>query len=173
VQLPRADRLGLAVGAQAGIDQAAVEACGLLGRSDLANLTAAERRMRENELEVLISAWTATRPAEDAMNTLQAAGVAAGVVRVPIDLDKDPHLTARGFWHRMDRPFIGPHWQSSAAWREGKDAYPIRRVAPTLGQDNEAILCGMLGLDRATLERLAASDIIGTIPKPRRAQGDA
>ena len=82
-------------------------------------------------------------------------------------------MTARGFWHRMDRPFIGPHWQSSAAWREGKDPYPIRRVAPTLGQDNEAILSGMLGLDPAALERLAAADIIGTIPKPRRAQGDA
>jgi len=147
--------------------------CGVLGRPDLANLTAAERRAREDQLEALISAWTATRPAEDAMNTLQAAGVAAGVVRVPIDLDKDPHLVARGFWHRMDRPFIGPHWQSSAAWREGENAYPIRRVAPTLGQDNEAILCGMLGLDRAALERLAATDIIGTVPKPRRAQGDA
>ncbi len=147
--------------------------CGVLGRPDLANLTTAERRAREDELETLISAWTAARPAEDAMNTMQAAGVAAGVVRVPIDLDKDPHLTARGFWHRMDRPFIGPHWQSSAAWREGKDPYPIRRVAPTLGQDNEAILSGMLGLDPAALERLAAADIIGTIPKPRRAQGDA
>ena len=148
-------------------------ACGVLGCPDLANLTTAERRAREDELETLISAWTATRPTEDAMNALQKAGVAAGVVRVPIDLDKDPHLTERGFWHRMDRPFIGPHWQSSAAWREGKDAYPIRRVAPTLGQDNEAILCGMLGLDRAALEQLAAADIIGTIPKPRRAQGDA
>ncbi len=148
-------------------------ACGVLGCPDLANLTTAERRAREDELETLISAWTATRPTEDAMNALQKAGVAAGVVWVPIDLDKDPHLTERGFWHRMDRPFIGPHWQSSAAWREGKDAYPIRRVAPTLGQDNEAILCGMLGLDRAALEQLAAADIIGTIPKPRRAQGDA
>lgn len=107
------------------------------------------------------------------MNTLQAAGVAAGVVRRPGDLPDDPHLAERGFWHRLDRPFIGMHWQSSAAWREGRDPYPVRRVAPTLGQDNEAILGGMLGLDAETLERLAAEDIIGTVPKPRRAQGDA
>ncbi len=147
-------------------------ACGVLGRADLAPLTAAERRAREDELESLIAAWTAQRPAEEAMNTLQASGIAAGVARRPGDLDHDPHLTARGFWHRLDRPFIGMHWQSSAAWREGRDAYPVRRVAPTLGQDNTAILGGMLGLDAAALARLAAADIIGTVPKPRRAQGD-
>jgi crotonobetainyl-CoA:carnitine CoA-transferase CaiB-like acyl-CoA transferase len=148
-------------------------ACTILERPDLAGLTAAERRAREDELDALIAAWTESRPAEDAMNTLQRAGVAAGVVRIPGDLDKDPHLTARGFWHRVDRPFIGPHWQSSAAWREGADAYPVRRVAPTLGQDNDAILSGMLGLSITDLARLAAADIIGTVPKPRRAQGDA
>ena len=107
------------------------------------------------------------------MDALQAVAVAAGVVRRPGDLTDDPHLAERGFWHRLDRPFIGMHWQSSAAWREGRDSYPVRRVAPTLGQDNEAILGGMLGLDAATLERLATEDIIGTVPKPRRAQGDA
>ena len=74
------------------------------------------------------------------MATLQSHGIAAGVVRTPLALVDDPHLIARGFWHRLDRPFIGMHWHSSAAFREGPDAYPIRRVAPTLGQDNEAIL---------------------------------
>ncbi len=148
-------------------------ACAVLQRPDLAALTADERRAREDELDAIVAAWTRDRDADDVMNTLQAAGVAAGVVRLPGDLDRDPHLVARGFWHRMDRPFIGPHWQSSAAWREGPNAYPVRRVAPTLGQDNESILTGMLGLTQADLVRLAAVDIVGTVPKPRRAQGDA
>ena len=148
-------------------------ACSVLQRSDLSSLDAGERRACEDELDAIIETWTKARPAEEAMNALQAAGVAAGVVRVPGDLDKDPHLQARGFWHRMDRPFIGPHWQSSAAWREGPNAYPVRRAAPTLGQDNESILTGMLGLTESDLSRLAAVDIIGTVPKPRRAQGDA
>ena len=147
--------------------------CTVINRPDLAALTASQRRSREDELEALIETWTNTQEAEDAMNALHKAGVAAGVVRRPGDLDKDPHLLARGFWHRVDRPFIGPHWQSSAAWREGPNAYPIRRVAPTLGQDNASILIGMLGLHATDLVRLADADIIGTVPKPRRAQGDA
>ena len=106
------------------------------------------------------------------MSALQGAGIAAGVVRTPMALVDDPHLIDRGFWHRIDRPFIGMHWQSSAAFREGPDAYPVRRAAPTLGQDNEAILRGRLGLSEADIVRLEAADVIGTIPKPRRAQSD-
>ena len=147
--------------------------CGVLARPDLTALNAGDRRARQDELEALIAGWTAGENADVAMLTLQAAGVAAGVVRRPLDLDRDPHLTARGFWHRVDRPFIGPHFLSSSAFREGADAYPIRRPAPTLGQDNEAILGGRLGLSREELDQLAAADVIGTVPKPRRPQSDA
>jgi crotonobetainyl-CoA:carnitine CoA-transferase CaiB-like acyl-CoA transferase len=147
--------------------------CAVLRRPDLAPLTAAQRRAREAELEALLAAWTLSRDADEAMALLQQAGVAAGAVRTPMELDRDPHLLARGFWHRHDRAFIGPHRLSSAPFREGRDPYPIRRVAPTLGQDNEAILRGRLGLGTAELERLAAAGVIGTIPKPRRAQSDS
>lgn len=146
---------------------------GLLGRDDLAGLTVRERRAREDEFETILSVWAADRDADAAMAALQARGVAAGVARRPFDLLNDPHLIARGFWHRMERPFIGTHYQTSPAFREGTESRPPRRVAPTLGQDNEAILGGRLGLDRAELDRLASLDVIGTVPKPRRAQGDA
>jgi crotonobetainyl-CoA:carnitine CoA-transferase CaiB-like acyl-CoA transferase len=147
--------------------------CGLLGRPDLADLAAAQRRAQESTLEGLINIWTAQRDPDRAMQVLQAIGIAAGVVRTPQDLDRDTHLVARGFWHRHDRDFIGPHLQSSAPFREGPDAYPVRRVAPTLGQDNEAILGGRLGLTRSELDHLSAADVIGTVPKPRRAQSDS
>jgi crotonobetainyl-CoA:carnitine CoA-transferase CaiB-like acyl-CoA transferase len=147
--------------------------CKRLGREDLASLNVAERRARQEELEAAITSWTERRPADEVMSLLQQAGVAAGVARLPAELDRDPHLVARGFWRRIDRPFIGPHWQSSAAFREGAAPYPIRRAAPTLGQDNDAILGGELGLNAKELADLAARDITGTIPKPRRPQGDA
>jgi crotonobetainyl-CoA:carnitine CoA-transferase CaiB-like acyl-CoA transferase len=146
--------------------------CRLLGRSDLAGLTAMERRSHEDELDSLIGAWTAARSPDAAMAAMQAHGIAAGAVRTPLALVDDPHLIARHFWHRLDRPFIGMHWQSSAAFREGPDAYTVRRVAPTLGQDNDAILGGRLGLTPAEMDRLAAAEVIGTVPKPRRAQSD-
>jgi crotonobetainyl-CoA:carnitine CoA-transferase CaiB-like acyl-CoA transferase len=147
--------------------------CGELGRQDLASLDAAGRRAREDELETIIFGWTKRRDAGAAMMALQTAGVAAGVARRPFDLLTDPHLAARGFWHKVDRPFIGTHYQTSAAFREGIDPYPLRRAAPTLGQDNDAILGGLLGLSQHERDRLARLDVIGTVPKPRRPQGDA
>ncbi|MGE0415908.1 MAG: CaiB/BaiF CoA transferase family protein [Acetobacteraceae bacterium] len=147
--------------------------CGIIGRPDLAGLDATARRAREDELEAAITAWTCGQDDEDAMRALQAAGVAAGVARLPETLAQDPHLTAGGFWHRLDRPFIGLHWQGSPAFREGKLAYKVRLMAPTLGEHNRDILCGMLGLTEDDLTRLAAEGVIGTVPNPRRAQGDA
>jgi crotonobetainyl-CoA:carnitine CoA-transferase CaiB-like acyl-CoA transferase len=144
----------------------------LLNRTDLADLSASQRRDQQDGLEALIAAWTANQAPDDAMTTLQAQGIAAGIVRTPLSLVEDPHLLARGFWRQPDRPFIGPHWQSSAAFREGPNPYPVRRVAPTLGQDNEAILAGRLGLTREEIDGLAEADVIGTVPKPRRAQSD-
>jgi crotonobetainyl-CoA:carnitine CoA-transferase CaiB-like acyl-CoA transferase len=145
---------------------------GLVGREDLVSLDATERRAREAELETIIGGWTADKDADAAMLALQANGIAAGVARRPFNLLTDPHLVARGFWNQVERPFIGTHYQTSAPFREGTEPYPLRRPAPTLGQDNEAILGGRLGLDRNELSCLAAQDVIGTVPKPRRPQGD-
>ncbi len=148
--------------------------CGLLQRPDLADLTVSQRRAREPELEAVLAAWTLPREVDETMTLLQREAVAAGAVRVPMDLDRDPHLVARGFWHRHDRQFVGEHWHSSAPFREGKKPYPVRRVAPTLGQHNEAILRERLGLHRdGAAAAGSVGDIIGTIPKPRRAQSDA
>jgi crotonobetainyl-CoA:carnitine CoA-transferase CaiB-like acyl-CoA transferase len=156
------------------IDDTAWRALGcLLQREDLASLKAQDRRARESELETIIESWTAGKEADDAMLTLQAHGVAAGVARRPFDLLTDPHLRARGFWHQAERPFMGTHYQTSAAFREGAAPYPLRRPAPTLGQDNAAILGDRLGLGPDELERLSAVGVIGTVPKPRRPQGDA
>lgn len=138
----------------------------VIGRPDLAAepalATAQGRRAREAELEAALAAWTRGREAEAAMRALQAAGVAAGALLWPSALKRDPHLAARGFWQVAERAHLGPHAQPSAPFREaGQGPYPIRRPAPTLGEDNAAVLGGLLGLGAAELERLAAARIIG------------
>ena len=62
---------------------------GLLQRPDLADLTVSQRRAREAELEAMLAAWTLPRDADETMALLQREGVAAGVVRVPMDLERD------------------------------------------------------------------------------------
>ncbi|MFL1461764.1 CoA transferase [Roseococcus sp. DSY-14] len=152
-------------------DAAWARLAALLGRPDLAALDAAARRGREDELEALIAAWTRGREADAAMAALQAIGVAAGTVRWPTDLREDPHLRARGFWQAAERPFLGAHELPSAPIRPlGGGPLPVRRPAPTLGQENEAVLGAILGLGPEEIRRLEAEGIIGAAAIPAEAR---
>ena len=143
--------------------------CGVMHRSDLAAdpalTTTAGRRQEEDRIEVAVRHWTTTVRPELAMVTLQEAGVPAGVARLPVDLASDPHLMQVGHWQPVVRPFMGPHLVPSVAYREGDNAWPYRieHLAPTLGQHNQEILGGLLGLSDQEIEQLAASGIIGHV----------
>ncbi|WP_375784814.1 CaiB/BaiF CoA transferase family protein [Bradyrhizobium sp. Pha-3] len=138
----------------------------LIGRADWAtnaSLKSAEaRRGIECEIERDIGAWTFARDADQAMSELQAARVAAGVARLPIDLLKDRHLRSRGFLQELERAFIGWHPQPSMPIREGGGPYAPRIAAPTLGQHNREILSGLLGLSDTEIAQLEGEGIIGT-----------
>ena len=119
-------------------------------------------RQIESKIEDAITDWTSTRDPDEAMNALQAAGVASGVARLPIDLLKDPQLHARGFIQEIDRAFIGRHPQPSMPFRETDRPFAIRNPPPTLGEHNREILAGILGLSSAEIDQLARDGIIGT-----------
>src|SRR3954454_12518371 len=127
--------------------------CEIMHRPDLAAdralATAEGRRAEEDRIEVAIRHWTVTVRPDLAMVTLQAARIPAGVARLPMDLPGDPHLVKVGHWQSVDRPVMGPHLLPSVAYREAGATLPyaIERLAPTLGQHNEEVLCDVLGLD--------------------------
>jgi crotonobetainyl-CoA:carnitine CoA-transferase CaiB-like acyl-CoA transferase len=138
----------------------------LLGRpdwaADQALSSAAGRRKIETEIEAAIADWTSARDADQAMSELQAAGVASGVARLPIELLQDRQLHARGFIQEIDRAFIGRHPQPSLPFRETDRPFAIRSAPPTLGEHNHEILGGILGLSDAEIDRLAGEGILGT-----------
>ena len=128
--------------------------------------TAAERRGLEDEIERAIAAWTRRRSPDEAMEILQRAGVVAGAVRHPFDLIDDPHLAARGFWQWIERAHVGRHPQPSAPYRDTDAPVAVTTPAATLGQYNEEVLAGVLGLSSGEIERLARNGVIGTEALP-------
>jgi crotonobetainyl-CoA:carnitine CoA-transferase CaiB-like acyl-CoA transferase len=152
-------------------DEAWQALCGVMGRGDLAQdpaLTTAEgRRGAEDRLEAEITKWTRGRSPDEAMEALQAAGVAAGVARgFKETVLSEPHLIEREYWQWVERDHLGGHMQPSAAFREEGQPYPVRTPAPTLGQYTREVLTRILGLSEAELDRLEADRIIGTEPIP-------
>ena len=126
--------------------------CHVIGRDDLA----------DDAIEAAVEDWTSTRGADAAMQALQQAGVAAGVVRSPLALLDDPQLRARGFWQFVERAFVGRHPQPSPPYREAGAPYAVRGAAPTLGQHNGDVLADRLGLSAIEIARLEAAGVIGT-----------
>jgi crotonobetainyl-CoA:carnitine CoA-transferase CaiB-like acyl-CoA transferase len=116
--------------------------------------------------EDAIAAWTRQRSAHEAMETLQRAGVVAGAVRHPVELIDDPHLAARGFWQWIERAYVGRHPQPSAPYRDAGAPVAVTTPAATLGEYNEVVLSGVLGLSAAEIERLARDGVIGTAALP-------
>jgi crotonobetainyl-CoA:carnitine CoA-transferase CaiB-like acyl-CoA transferase len=104
------------------------------------------RKMNEDALEALVSEWTAGHRAEDVMEMLQAAGVPAGVVQSMEDIvDRDPHLKAREFMIPLKHPVIGVFGHPNPPFKLTKTP-PKIRTSPCLGQHNECICTGILGM---------------------------
>jgi len=121
-----------------------------------------------DEIDAALTSWTSTQDPYDVQTLLQAHGVPAGVNLDAGTLMVDPHLVERGFYRLVDhypgqegvgqRRFPGP---SAVMSRTPGD---ISRPAPMLGQHNEQVLSGLLGLSREELEELEEEGVIGTRP---------
>ena len=151
--------------------------CTIMRRPDLAAdtalATADGRRREEDRIEVAIRHWTETVRPDLAMVTLQAAGIPAGVARLPVDLASDPHLVKVGHWQAVDRLFMGPHLLPSVAYREGDSPMPyaIKHLAPTLGEHNEDVLSRLLQLSRQEIAQLREDGVIGDTATSKKSKG--
>ncbi|MFH1652010.1 MAG: CoA transferase [Chloroflexota bacterium] len=118
------------------------------------------RQENQEELDGLISAWTATRTAVQVMRTLRRHGVPAGVVQSAADLARDPHLKARGFFVSLPHPGLGETVADASPLRFSRTPAAYRRAAPLPGQDNDAVFRGLLGLTKAETAALRRQGVI-------------
>lgn len=146
--------------------------CRVIGRADLAAdgrfSTEAGRRAGHDEIDVAISAWTATQDCYAAARALQAAGVPAAPVLTALDTLTDTHLVAREFLDETDHPRAGKQLLSRPLWRLSETPMHIARPAPLLGQHNEEVLGDLLGVSAADLAALGEARIVATGPGPTR-----
>lgn len=132
-----------------------------------------ERQRRTDALDAAIAAWTSERDAHELMMRFQRAGVPAAATHTSKSMLNDPHLESRRFWQWIERAVVGRQPNPSAPYRAGDVPFPIATPAPTLGQHNEEVLGGILGLGDDEIARLTGLGIIGTRPRmPRKATKD-
>jgi formyl-CoA transferase len=102
----------------------------------------AGRVARVAEIDAAIGAWTASRTVVDVLDALNRAAVPAGRIYTAKDIADDPHYRARGMLQTVttadglsvEVPGVVPKLSLTPG--------AITRRAPTLGEDNDAVLGG-------------------------------
>jgi crotonobetainyl-CoA:carnitine CoA-transferase CaiB-like acyl-CoA transferase len=125
----------------------------------------AGRRDAHDLLDKQLSAWTRGQDLDTTVDRLVDAGVPAGRVVDPRATAVHPQLSARHFHERIDHPVVGTHPVAGPPFRFASVERWLRRPAPTVGQHNDEILKGLLGMTQSEVDSLEAAGVIGTWPK--------
>ena len=136
--------------------------------ADIRFATVADRLQHQDELDELISRWTATREADAISWQLQKAEVYASPVLRGSDLLEDPHYDVRGTVMTLDHPQVGPRRYPGIPWKMSATPGQVRWPAPTLGQHNNQIYGGLLGMKHDEILALEKKGVIGTRPMGSR-----
>ena len=132
--------------------------CQAIGQSGLADdarfYTAHVRKVNEEALDEILSAWTVTQEKWTITHKLQGVGVAAFPSMSGKDLIEDPHLNARGFFERLDHPEVGTRTHMGMPWRLTQGPNGVRMPAPLLGQHTDQVMREVLGYSEQAIADL-------------------
>ncbi len=139
--------------------------CDVLSRPEMAKrpefASPAERVKHSGELDGIVESWTAWRTAEEAMERLQAAGVAAGVVQNVDDLlNKDPQLRARGYWKEVMHPEAGRLVGAGWGFKLSGAPEPLNGRPPLFGEHTDLVLGQVLGMPEEEINRLIVEGVL-------------
>ena len=112
------------------------------------------------ELDGMISAWTKARSGEDVLRTMAEAGVPAGKVFTAAHMVEDPHYAARENVVEVEDPEIGPVPMQNVVPRLTDTPGEVRWTGPALGEHNDEVFGGLLGIDAEGLEGLRERGVV-------------
>jgi formyl-CoA transferase len=135
-----------------------------IGRLDLKDdprfIDADARQTPESQAEFigLFLEWTTQRTMLEAWTELQAHEIPSGPVYTAREILDDPHFAERGLWDTLEVGAEQVRVPRDMPW-DGMAPRPVQR-APRLGEHNQQIFAGELGLDPGLLAGLAAEGVV-------------
>ncbi|MGV0734973.1 CoA transferase [Mycobacterium syngnathidarum] len=146
--------------------------CQAISRPDLGDdprlATRAGRDAHRNRVGEAVRAWTSQRPATEAMDLLQAAGVPAGaVLRAAEVADWDYYVQRRAFREELHPHATEPFTMENVQIHSERIADPPLLQAPLLGEQTREIAAELLGLDDPEIDELITMAVLEV---PQRTQ---
>lgn len=128
--------------------------------TDPAFATHESRKANEDRLDELVSQWTRERTPREVMRVLQDSGVRGAAVQTPHDfIDADPQLNHRQFLTEVSHSVLGPFPHQVPPFRLSRTPAEIK-PAPNMGEHNEQIVTGDLGLDESAYIELLLEGVL-------------
>jgi len=123
-------------------------------------LTASARWQNQEELDRLLEEWTSNYSHYEVMEMLQEAGVAAMPCFNAEELFNNPHLKHRQCWTKVIHPVLREQMVLSPPWKLSATPAKISSAAPLLGEHNEYVFGGLLGISKQEITQLIEEKVI-------------
>lgn len=138
--------------------------CEAMGRPELGTdekyATHTARGVRQKELDDLIGQWTKTKTMKELGELMDDAGVPSGVIYRAPEMLQDAHFKAREAIVQVTDKALGPLKMQNTFPKLSSTPGKVRWTGPELGEHNEAVYKGVLGMDDATMKDYKARGII-------------
>jgi crotonobetainyl-CoA:carnitine CoA-transferase CaiB-like acyl-CoA transferase len=120
----------------------------------------ARRLAARDAVIALVGAWTGALECDEVMRRCLAGEVPAGPLNTIEDIFADPHFRARGDLQTVDDPDLGAVVVPSVIPRMSETPGRIDGLGPPLGNANDEIYRGLLGLTEPEIARLRDAGVI-------------
>lgn len=112
------------------------------------------------DIDELWHPWLKERTKAELWEVFRREGISFQPVLTIEEVVKADHLQRRGFWVEVEHPEAGTFTYPGAPYKLSRTPWEVAAPAPTLGQHNEEILCGRLGLSKEDLAELDRAQVI-------------
>jgi crotonobetainyl-CoA:carnitine CoA-transferase CaiB-like acyl-CoA transferase len=119
-----------------------------------------KRQPNRDLLDVYISDLTSRFTVDEMYHEGQRRHLAFTPVNTAAAVANDPQLVARNYFVPIEHAGAGTLRYAGAPYRHSETPWSITRPAPHVGEHNEEIYCGDIGLSKNTLRQYRVSEII-------------
>lgn len=159
---PTLDGQWLVMGANA--DNVFRRLCQVMGQPELADdprfATHDARAQNMEALDNIIAEWTSQFHVDHLVEMLNESGVPAGKIYTAREMLEDPHFRSRGAILWAEAKGIGPMPMQGVFPQFSETPGEVRWTGPELGEHNEEIYVGLLGLPPERLTQLKEKGVI-------------
>jgi CoA:oxalate CoA-transferase len=135
-----------------------------MGREDLSGeqryATRENRTKNMDEVDGLVQSWCKERTVEEVMAALKKFQVPCSSLPTFDQVARDPQLLSREMLVEVDQPISGKVKLIGSVYKMSKTPGDRKKIISEVGEHNEEIYCGLLGIDAQEMQKLKEESVI-------------